>query len=93
MDAQKPPSINDDYIRIYNSQDTMLDEIEKTVLKLEELLAPVQDRRIFDADILKTQPPSRSTTWMIIYIVLGFLALMSLLFYLRWYGKSKEEKM
>ncbi len=34
----------------------------------------------------KAKPPSMKTTWLIIYVILGFLALMSLLFFLRWYG-------
>jgi hypothetical protein len=39
------------------------------------------------------KPPTMKSTWMIIYIILGFLAIMSLLFFLRWFGKTGAEKM
>jgi uncharacterized membrane protein YuzA (DUF378 family) len=36
--------------------------------------------------------PDKRTTWIIIYIILGFLGIFSLLFFLRWFGKGKSEK-
>jgi hypothetical protein len=35
--------------------------------------------------------PDRRTTWVIIYIILAFLALFSLAFFFRWYGRTKAE--
>jgi cytoskeletal protein RodZ len=38
-------------------------------------------------------PPNPKTTWMIIWIILGFLAFLSLVFFFRWYSKTKAEKL
>jgi hypothetical protein len=54
------------------------------------VLRPLEREPKFGVPI---KPPSRKTTWIIIYIILGFLGIMSLLFFLRWFGRSKMEQM
>ena len=39
----------------------------------------------------KIQAPTPKTTWIIIYIILGFLAVVSLLFFARWFGRGRGE--
>lgn len=91
--AERPP-FGDEYIAAYHRQVDEINGIEEAILKLEALLMPVQERRIFDASVLsKVEAPSRSTTWIIVFIVIGFLFFFSVLFFLRWYGKSKDETM
>jgi len=36
----------------------------------------------------KIPAPDKRTTWLVIYAILGFLALISLLFFLRWFARS-----
>ena len=89
-----PAELNDNYIAFYRQQAGAVDDIERSILRLEDLLHPAKAQDIFRAKALeKVQPPSRSNTWIIIYIILGFLAVVSTLFFLRWYGKSVDEKM
>lgn len=89
-----PEEFNADYVAEYRRQVGRLDDIERAIMRLEELLKPRKQQTVFPAKVLENvQAPSRSTTWIIIYIVLGFLALVSLLFFLRWYGKAGDERL
>lgn len=90
---KRPETMSEAYVAFARSQVASIREIEGRVMRLEELFQPREKpQQIFGAPMLNVKPPSRRTTWMIIYIILGFLGLVSLLFYLRWYGKSKAEK-
>ena len=86
---QGPDELNSEYVAFYREQSRQLDNIEKEIYRLEAALRPVEKKakRGF-----KVQPPSLKTTWLIIYIILGFLGVISLLFFLRWMTKSKPEK-
>ncbi len=92
--VEKAPGVmNEDYVAYSRRRAETLRGLEGRLMRLEELFQPHgKPQNVFDAPVLNVKPPSRQTTWMIIYIILGFLALVSLLFYLRWYGKSKAEK-
>lgn len=85
-----PSQLNAEYVAFYRNQATQLDMIERKITRLESALRPISKTTKLG---FKAKPPSMRTTWLIIYIILGFLALMSLLFFLRWFGKSKSEKM
>jgi cytoskeletal protein RodZ len=39
----------------------------------------------------KVKAPSPKTTWLLIYVILGFLAVLSVLFFLRWYHRTGNE--
>jgi len=93
-DTVWPTALNEAYIAFYHEQVAVVDEIDEAVRKLENLFQNVQEANIFNAPVLERfEAPSKSNTWLIVYIILGFLSLVSLLFFLRWYGKSKEEKL
>lgn len=78
-----PAEFTPAYIAFYRRQADQLDEIEKSLNRIGAALKPLETRRGF------TMPaPDKKTTWLIIYGILGFLALMSLLFFLRWFVRS-----
>ena len=84
-----PETLNAEYVSFYRAQGDRLDEVEQDIHRIEAALRPVkQVHRGFPV-----QPPDLKTTWLIIYIIMGFLALISLLFFLRWMGRSKAEKL
>ena len=87
---ERPTELNAAYVAFYREQARRLDGIEQSIHRIEAALRPIQKqvKRGF-----RIQPPSLKTTWLIIYVILGFLALVSLLFLLRWMGKSKADKM
>mgnify|MGYP001610981216 CR=1 FL=1 len=91
--AQKPPAeIGQDYVAFYREQDQRIKMLEAKMLKAMEFFQPKDpDHNVPDNPLTRLRPPTLRTTWMIIYIVLGFLGVFSLLFFLRWYGKSKAE--
>ncbi len=84
VEAQEGPStFNDQYVAFYRRQNDQLDRIEQRILRVESALRPQTKNTKYG---FKAKPPSMKTTWLIIYVILGFLAIMSLLFFLRWYG-------
>ena len=83
MKASGPKELNPGYIAYYRRQSDKLDNIEKTLNRVEAALRPLDTHRGFELPA-----PDRKTTWLVIWIILGFLALMSMLFFLRWFVKS-----
>ena len=85
-----PTTLNDDYVAFYREQADRLDVIERDLLRIQAALREIRKETRWG---FKLKPPSMRTTWLVIYIILGFLGLMSLLFFLRWYGRSKAEEL
>ncbi|MDI6774539.1 MAG: hypothetical protein QME60_03970 [Verrucomicrobiota bacterium] len=82
-----PAMLDDRYVDFFRGQAKRLDQIEERLYRVKLALRESQPRKGFGI-----KAPSRRTVWLIIYIILGFLAVVSLLFFLRWYGRSKAEK-
>ena len=79
----------------YRDQAKAVDELEKQLLSVEQLLQkraqPSADWLKEASDVFLTRAPDKKTTWIIIYIILGFFLVVSLVFLLRWSGKSRGE--
>lgn len=82
-DESGPEVFGPAYIAFYRRQADRLDEIERDLNRVVSALEPLETRKGFEIPA-----PDRKTTWVIIYSILGFLALMSLLFFLRWFIKT-----
>jgi hypothetical protein len=78
-----PEGLTPAYIAFYRRQADRLDAIEQTVNRIEAALKPLETKRGFEIPA-----PDKRTTWLVIYTILGFLALISLLFFLRWFARS-----
>jgi hypothetical protein len=78
-----PEEFTTEYVAFYRDQAKRLDAIEEKIYRIEAATRPI-DRTVKLGFPVK--PPSMKTTWLIIYIILGFLGFVSLLFFLRWYG-------
>lgn len=89
-EEEKPTKLNAEYVAFFRNQAKRLDSIELQINRISSILKPMDKSTKLG---FKAKPPSTKSTWMIIYIILGFLALMSLLFFLRWFGKTKSEQM
>jgi len=88
-DKKGPTELNAEYVAYYREQARQIDAVEAQISRLQSLLKPVQgQKRGFSV-----KPPNLKTTWGIIYSILGFLGLLSLLFVLRWMFRSKAERM
>lgn len=85
-----PDTLNDKYVAFYRDQTARLALIDRKINRIGSVLRPMEKGTLWGFDL---KAPSMKTTWMIIYIILGFLAVISLLFFLRWFGKTKAEKM
>jgi hypothetical protein len=87
---QGPEKVNDQYVAFFREQAGRVNLAEQRLRRVESALRPLEKTVKIG---LKVKPPSAKTTWGLIYIILGFLGLFSVLFFLRWYGKGKSEKM
>ncbi|MFC1453077.1 hypothetical protein ACFLSJ_06990 [Verrucomicrobiota bacterium] len=87
---QGPAVLNDAYVAFYRGQAGRLDVAEDKLNRIEDALQPIEAATKWGFNV---QPPSPKTTWLIIYIILGFLAVVSLIFFFRWYGRTQAEKM
>jgi len=91
IEGETPPeNLDDRYVAFFREQSGRLDRIEEKINRIESALRPMKKPPQWGFPI---KPPSMKTTWLIIYIILGFLAVMSLLFFLRWYGRTKAERL
>ena len=85
-----PAELNDKYVAFYRHQAQELDRIEQKIARIEDAAM----RAIEKAAKLgfSTKAPTLKTTWRVIWIILGFLGSLSLIFYFRWFGRTKAEK-
>jgi hypothetical protein len=84
-----PTTVSQRYVAYYRGQGQALDELEA---KLNRILTAIPELKRSASLMSNVKPPSPKTTWMVIYIILAFLALFSLLFYLRWYKRGEKDK-
>jgi hypothetical protein len=83
-----PDLVNDQYVAFFRGQAVRIDVIEQRLRRIEAAMKPIEKNVRFG---FKVKPPSMKTTWVIIYVILGFLGLFSVLFFLRWFARSKGE--
>jgi len=83
LEEKGPTTFSPAYIAFYRRQADRLDAIEQDLNRIDAALKPLETKRGF-----AIPAPDKKTTWVIIYSILGFLALISLLFFLRWFAKS-----
>jgi hypothetical protein len=83
-----PPQVSDRYVAFYHQQTERVDAIEDKLSRIDSLLRPVKKTKYG----VNVQPPNLKTTWGVIWGIIGFLGVISLLFFLRWYGRSKTER-
>ncbi len=94
LKAQKGPgSVNAQYVAYARKQHESFRDVEARILRLEELFQPREKPVRYGVPMMDIPRPDRRTTWVIIYIILAFLALFSLAFFLRWFGRSKAEEL
>lgn len=87
-----PEAVNDQYVAFARRQLADIRAIEGRIQRLEEFFQPSEKAIKGGVPMMDVPRPDKRTTWIIIYIILGFLGLFSLLFFLRWFGKGKAEK-
>ena len=83
-----PDVFSASYVNFYRRQSDQLNLIEDRLNRILSVLKPIDKNSKLG---FKAKPPSSKSTWMIIYIIIGFLAVVSLAFFFRWYGKSGLE--
>ena len=72
-DEEGPKEVSDKYVAFHRGQSHELDRIENLINRIAHAPYPA------GGSVTTIDPPTRKTTWLIIYIILGFLAVSSLL--------------
>lgn len=83
-----PTELDATYINFFRTQADRLDAIEQDLQRIVINLPQIDLQTKLG---FTPQAPTMKTTWLIIWLILGFLALVSLIFFLRWSGRSKAE--
>jgi hypothetical protein len=83
-----PETLDQEYVAFYRQQAETLDSIEERLQRVKDALKPME---ITSRLGFKVKAPSPKTTWLLIYVILGFLAVLSVLFFLRWYHRTGNE--
>ena len=83
-----PDTVDELYVAFYRDQANRLDALETQLNRI--IMALPQIERTTKIGF-KVKPPSAKTTWLIIYIIIGFLMALSIVFFFRWYGRTKAE--
>jgi hypothetical protein len=88
-----PAALDEAYVATERDRARQLAEAEERLARLEELFQP--RTRPFIGPIPPkpvVRPPDERTTWILIWSILGFLFVLSLLFFFRWFGRSKADQ-
>ena len=88
-----PEGISPQYVAFARQQAEDVRGLETRLQRLEEIFQPREKPIKAGIPVMDVPRPDKRTTWVLIYIILGFLGVFSALFYFRWYGKGKSEKM
>jgi hypothetical protein len=86
--GEGPSQVSDRYVAFYHEQTAKVDAVEDKLSRIDSLLHPIKKTKYG----VNVQPPNLKTTWGVIWGIIGFLGVISLLFFLRWYGRSKAER-
>ena len=87
-----PGLVNQEYVAFARQQAGQVHGIEMRIQRLEEFFQPHEKPMKNGIPVMDVPRPDKQTTWVLIYVILGFLGVFSALFFLRWYGKGKAEK-
>jgi len=90
MSAERgPAALNERYVDFYRVQAVRLDENEAKIARVQSALRPAQ---YSPRGTFQPRPPTLRTTWLIIYIILGFLAVLTIVVSVRSLGRTKSGK-
>lgn len=88
--AEKAPAeLNEKYVAFYREEGRRLDDVATRLDRIKTLLKPVSGQM---HGVGRIKPPTTKTTWLIIWGILGYLAIMTIVVMIRWMGRSKGEK-
>jgi cytoskeletal protein RodZ len=83
------------HIGIYRQNQQNIKAINEKLAELEKMLAPEKGKptpNILERNKLKVNLPSKSTTWLIIMVVIIFLGLFAGIFFFVWQGQIKSSQ-
>ncbi len=83
------------HIGIYRNNLQIVDQVKEDVERLEKLLEIVESLpkpEVLEEAELKTESPTESTSWMIIFIIMIFIAMLAGVFFFTWQTQAHSTK-
>lgn len=81
------------HIGIYRTNLKVMDELKSDVERIERMIVsvpgPPVPEIVEDLEVPKTEAPSMATTWIVIFIIITFIGLLSGIFFFTW---NRQEK-
>jgi len=94
--AQADDTISrEQHIGIYRQNGQNINHIKEKLAELEKMLQPDQGKpapNVLERSKLKINLPEKSTTWLIILIVIVFLGLFAGIFFFVWQGQIRSSQ-
>jgi hypothetical protein len=87
--AKAPAELNEKYVAFYREEGRQLDDVATKLERIKALLKPVTGQT---HGVGTFKPPTPKTTWLIIWGILAYLALMTIIVMVRWMVRSKADK-
>lgn len=83
------------HIGIYRNNLKIVEEIEDNIERMERQLTliaalPVPD--VLEQDKIKSDSPAKTTTWMIIFIIIIFIGMLAGVFFFTWHSQANSTK-
>jgi hypothetical protein len=83
------------HIGIYRNNLLVLDEVKENIERLERQLTlasalPIPE--VLEQKEVKTDAPTKSTTWMIIFIIILFMGMLAGVFFFTWHTQARSTK-
>lgn len=84
-----------EHIGIYRNNLLVLAQIKENIERLERQLTlasalPIPE--VLEKKEVKTEAPTKTTTWMIIFIIIIFLAMLAAVFFFTWHTQARSTK-
>jgi len=83
------------HIGIYRNNMKLVEEIERNIDRLERqltLLAALPVPEVLEQDKIKSDSPTKTTTWMIIFIIIIFVGMLGGVFFFTWHSQARSTK-
>ncbi len=80
------------HIGLYRTNLEVLERIKKDIDRLEKLLIYVGGPpapEMLEDSTLKSDAPSKTTTWLIIFLIIGFIGLIGMVFFFTWHKQAQ----
>ena len=91
--SQKEAVTPEDKIAVYAVNMQKMEAIQQKINQLRKMVEDIENKKTKKiSEVIKSVTPDVATTWKLIYATIGFLAAISMFFYILWWGQAKAKQ-